>query len=411
MPSAAIICLFFDLTTNIPNFVIQLEYESIAMNDIIQMTGLSCGLVVVIALLLLLIFLPLLFRRRLIYSGNKFLHIIGSLASFPNAFFFAAALISTILLLYYGMKVWTVLSLSAMLVVLISSISKVMNLFRFENMFQKDNINNVALIAILIILGAFMAYIINVFGITSDNFVAYGLCGTILTLVFQDSIKGVVSYFHLRSSGLLHMGDWIQVPDKNVDGRIEDVSLVTVTVRNWDNTISSLPLSSLQTGAFRNNQEMADRKTTGRHMIRSFTVDMNSIHTMTQDDVKFLKELMDSYGEDTISLKMSGNGTSPMLNIHLFRMYLRHWLMTHDDISRLPCLSVRLMEPTAEGLPLQVYTYITSTDSMPFDLIQSEITEHILLTMSWFGLRLYQKPSGQDLVGIINGQADERQSE
>ncbi len=230
---------------------------------------------------------------------------------------------------------------------------------------------------------------------------AYGLCATILSLIFQDAIKGVVAYFHLRSNGLMHIGDWIQVPEKNIDGKIEDVSLSTVSVRNWDNTISSISLAILQAGAFKNNQEMIDKKTSGRRMYRSFTIDTRSIRPLSTEEISALEKLLESYGEDTISLRMSNIKSMHQLNIYLFRMYLRHWLMNHDDISRHPRLIVRLMEPTSEGIPIQVYTYITSTSVMPFELIQSEITEHILLSMEWFGLRLYQKPSGQDIESII----------
>ena len=203
--------------------------------------------------------------------------------------------------------------------------------------------------------------------------------------IFQDYIKGFISYCHLLSSGLLHIGDWIVVKKYGVSGIVMDCSLLTVTVRNWDNTISSIPMYSLQAESFQNNHEVLDGKTTGRRMKRRFIIDTSCIHVVTDDERQRLVDCLKKMGEDTIAVE---NANANSLNISLFRHYLRHWLMNNDEICRSPRLMVSLNEPQPEGVPLEVYVFILKTHTDQFVVVQSEIEEHILMTMPLFGLGL-----------------------
>lgn len=267
---------------------------------------------------------------------------------------------------------------------------------------RKDTFNHRLQTAILLCGLAFLIYIILYFRIDEKNFLPFGLCATLLGLVFNDSIKGIVAYYHLRNNHLLHIGDWIEVHNQQIDGVIVDISLVTVTVRNWDNTLSNVSICSLQNGAFKNNQDVLAGKTSGRRMFRSFVIDIRSVKSLNDKDIENMKRKMKNFGEDDIIFTHFERGTYSSLNIHLFRMYLRHWLMNNPEITRYPRLVVRLLEPTSEGIPLQVYTYILKTSVMPYELVQSSVVEHILLSMEWFGLRLYQKPSGVDLACLCD---------
>ena len=206
--------------------------------------------------------------------------------------------------------------------------------------------------------------------------------------IFQDYIKGFISYCHLLSSGLLHIGDWIVVKKYGVSGIVMDCSLLTVTVRNWDNTISSIPMYSLQAESFQNNHEVLDGKTTGRRMKRRFIIDTSSIHVVAEEERQRLLDCLRKMGEDTIAVE---NAKADSLNISLFRHYLRHWLMNNDEVCRSPRLMVSLKEPQPEGVPLEVYVFILRTPTDQFVVVQSEIQEHILMTMPLFGLRLYQR--------------------
>ena len=207
-------------------------------------------------------------------------------------------------------------------------------------------------------------------------------------------IKGVISYWHLRQAGLLHFGDWIIVKKHDINGMIIDCTLLTVTVRNWDNTISSIAMYSLQAESFQNNQEVLDGKTSGRRMKRDFMIDTSTVHVVAKEEKQQIENSLRIMGEDTIALQ---NAKPNVLNITLFRLYLRHWLMNHDDICRFPRLIVALKEPLPEGIPMEVYVFILKTRLAQFELVQSEIEEHILLTMQLFGLRLFQRLSAYDV--------------
>lgn len=269
--------------------------------------------------------------------------------------------------------------------------------FKFDSRYQKDACNHIFQTFILAGFGMAILFVIIHFDVNQENFLPFGFFATLLGLLFQDSIKGVVAYYHLRSNGLLHIGDWIEVPSHKIDGFILDISLVTVTVRNWDNTISNIAVALLQSGAFKNNQEMLDGKTSGRRMYRTFIIDSRSICSLTLYQANEIRKKIALQGEDTIVFDHVAFEGSQVLNIHLYRMYLRHWLMNDPDVTRLPRLLVRLMEPVVEGIPLQIYTYILKTSIAPYELVQSRIMEHVMLSMEWFGLRLYQQPSSYDI--------------
>ena len=229
-----------------------------------------------------------------------------------------------------------------------------------------------------------------------SEYEGYGsIIAALLGWIFQDYIKGVISYWHLRQAGLLHFGDWIIVKKHGISGMVIDCTLLTVTVRNWDNTISSIAMHTLQAESFQNNQEVLDGKTSGRRMKRDFIIDTSTVHVVTDEEKQKIENCLREMGEETIALE---NAKSNSLNISLFRLYLRHWLMNNDEVCRFPRLIVALKEPLPEGIPLEVYVFILKTRLAQFELVQSEIEEHILLTMQLFGLRLYQRLSAYDVA-------------
>ncbi len=340
-------------------------------------------------------------KKHLISSENKFKHTLGIIAGgyIPLVFLIECVLSLLIDTLKVEEKWWELVVAFSILVLAVYVTIRFIRVFRFDNRYTRDAYNHTALTLMLLGIGIFIVYLTISFGLNSTTFIPFGLCAAVLSWIFQDAIKGVVAYYHLRFNNLLHIGDWIEVPSHQIDGTITDISLVTVTVRNWDNTISNVAISSLVTGAFKNNQEMSDGKTSGRQMVRSFVIDTRSIRTFGHTEITGLRDKLERLGEDAIVFDhhMENAPANPVLNIYLFRMYLRHWLMNHKEVTRYPNLIVRLLEPTAEGIPLQLYTYIVKTGTAPFELAQSHITEHVILSMEWFGLRLYQQPSGEDI--------------
>lgn len=224
------------------------------------------------------------------------------------------------------------------------------------------------------------------------SYIIFGLTGSVLTWIFQDKIKGAMAFIHLRRHNLLRIGDWIKVPKLDVDGEVKKVTLTTVTLGNWDTSTSTVPMSALQEGHFINLQNMAKGKTYGRRMYKTFLLDTGWMRPINEEEVAFFK----SGGHGIPECLPESEIVSGVLNAHLYRLYLYHWLMNHPHISRKPRLIVRWMDQKDSGMELQVYAFITECSLDSFEWQQSQIIEHVITSMDWFGLRLYQSPSAYD---------------
>ena len=250
--------------------------------------------------------------------------------------------------------------------------------------------------SILFAIGAWILGFLLIFNIQEDSqyFIALGIVGSLIAWIFQDNVKGAVAFIHLRRNHLLSIDDWIEVPQYNVDGEVKRVTLTTITVYNWDTTTSSFPTSALYTGHFTNLQNMTENKTYGRQMKTSFIIDSSWIHTLSSEEANRLKETMKS--DNNFHFLPENEITEGTLNAKLYRLYLHHWTMNQPHISQMPRLMIRWLEPTEHGIPLQVYAYITEGGVAAFSWEQSQIIEHILTSLEWFDLQLYQAPSGYD---------------
>ena len=263
------------------------------------------------------------------------------------------------------------------------------------NLNKNDNGITSCQIIILATMGLWFVGFVLIFDLKFDGRVvaAMGIIGAVLGWIFQDRVKGVVSFIHLRRHHLLNIGDWIKVPKLNVDGRVEKVTLTSVTFSNWDTTTSTIPIDVLQSEHFVNLQNMSEGKTYGRRMVKSFTFDTSWIHPITEQEAKALRS-----GANGISACLSDNEIEVgALNANLFRLYLHHWLMNNPCISHRPNLMVRWMDPKDSGMELQIYAFIIDSDIATFEWQQSQIIEHVITSMSWFGMRLYQSPSAYDV--------------
>ena len=248
-------------------------------------------------------------------------------------------------------------------------------------------------IAILIAIGFWVIGFLIIFD-TKENpkiAAAVAFVGSVLGWIFQDKIKGVAAFLHLRFHHLLKVDDWIIVPSMNIDGEVKRITLTSVTVYNWDTTTSTFPISAMHSGQFQNLQNMTMGKTYGRRMYMSFIFDTGWFHSITQDELESLKKR-----EDVMQYLPEGELETGALNAHLYRLYLYHWLMSRERVSQRPRLIVRWQEQRPEGMPLQVYAFITEGSVVPFEWEQSQIVEHIIMSAEWFNMNLYQTPSGYD---------------
>lgn len=218
-----------------------------------------------------------------------------------------------------------------------------------------------------------------------------GVFGAVLGWIFQDTIKSVAAFFYLRANGLLQIDDLITVSTRNIEGFVRTISLTTVTIENWDTTTSAFPTYILHAEHFKNSQRMLEGKTLGRLMKKTFIIDSGWVHPLTENDVQRLRRVL-----DVENFFIEKEVKCDKLNIEVFRLYIYHWLMNNPNVSQQPRLIVRWLEQTSEGLPLQLFVYLTDTMLDAFEWQQSRIMEHVIKAMGWFDLQLYQSPSGYD---------------
>lgn len=214
-----------------------------------------------------------------------------------------------------------------------------------------------------------------------------GASAAVLMLVFKDTILGLVAGIQLSAHDMLRPGDWIMTDKYGVNGTVEEVTLNTVKVRNWDKTITTIPPYVLVSDSFKNWRGM--RESGGRRVARALRIDMNSIRFCTEEELARFSEEEWAKGLDM------GRDT---VNLKLFRAATEHYLGTLPGVNSDMMLMVRQLEPTSEGLPLQIYFFTTAKDWIPHEHMAADVMEHIIAVMPQFGLRAFQRPSGLDLI-------------
>lgn len=220
-----------------------------------------------------------------------------------------------------------------------------------------------------------------------------GAMSAVLMLVFKDTIMGFVSGVQLSANNMLKVGDWIKMPKYGVDGTVTEVSLTTVKVRNWDNTVATLPPYMLVSEMFENWNAM--RESGGRRVKRSINIDMNSVCFCTP-------EMLEEYRKiDLLKEYMSQEHEDPLTNLGVFRAYLVAWLRNRPVVNTdLHCM-VRQLQPTEYGIPLELYFFSRIKDWVPYEGVQSDVFDYVLAVVPRFRLRVFQLPSGEDLQMLI----------
>ena len=218
-----------------------------------------------------------------------------------------------------------------------------------------------------------------------------GASAAVLMLIFKDTILGLVAGIQLSAHDMLRPGDWIVMEKYGVNGTVEEVTLNTVKVRNWDNTIVTVPPYALVSDSFQNWRGM--RESDGRRVARSLNIDVNSIRFCTPEE---LERFSSEAWADGRALD------SNTVNLGLFRAATEHYLRTLAQVNTDLRILVRQLEPTSEGLPIQLYFFTREKDWVAHEHIAADVIEHIIATSPRFGLRLFQKPTGEDIKAITD---------
>lgn len=256
----------------------------------------------------------------------------------------------------------------------------------------------------LLILGTFLKK--DVFSLLAG----FGAMAAVLMLVFQNTILSVVASVQISSYDMVRIGDWIEMPSLNADGDVIDMSLHTITVQNFDKTFTTIPTNKLVTDTFKNWRGM--KQLGARRIKRSIFIDQNSVHFLSAQEQKKLNAflLLNTYLDKKQSELKEFNqqflndatfNQRRLTNIGTFRAYVTAYLKQHSGISQTQTVMVRQMQPTSEGLPLEIYAFANTTIWGDYEMIQSDIFDHLMAILPEFGLKIYQAPSGSDLQAMF----------
>ena len=217
-----------------------------------------------------------------------------------------------------------------------------------------------------------------------------GASAAVLMLIFQNSILGLVAGVQLSANNMLKVGDWISMPKNNIDGVVEEISLTTVKIRAWDNTLQTIPPNLLVNEAFDNWQPMFDRG--GRRIKRSLNIDTRSIKFV---DDAFLDALRGDKVVGGVVAQMATETAEGQVitNLDLFMRSVNNFLDKHPRINHSMMVMVRQLQPTQWGLPIEIYCFSANVNWVPYEWLQSEIISYVVALAPKYGLSIYQAPS------------------
>ena len=212
-----------------------------------------------------------------------------------------------------------------------------------------------------------------------------GASAAVLMLIFKDSILGFVAGVQLSQNNMVRIGDWIQMTDGSANGTVEEITLNTVKVRNWDNTITMIPPYTLVSVPFKNWRGM--QESGGRRADKCIVIDMNTLVVCTDDMIERIRTdlpLMAQSKEDS--------AVEILTNIQLYRLYIERYLRQHPDVNQDLDIIVTQKEATPYGLPIQVYFFTRDKVWAVYERKQSDIFDHLMTVAPDFDLRIYQRP-------------------
>jgi len=239
-----------------------------------------------------------------------------------------------------------------------------------------------------------------------------GAASAVLLLVFRDTLLSLVAGIQLTGNDLIRVGDWIEMPQFNADGDVVDIALNTVKVQNWDRTFTVIPTHRFLEHSFKNWRGMQDSG--GRRIKRSIMLDMSTVRFLNRDEIEGLRrfallcpyldakaaEIAD-WSERHPEAKAHEVNARRLTNVGTFRAYVAAYLRSRSDIRNDMVFLIRQLEPTPQGLPLEVYVFVADTRWAVYEGVQADIFDHLLAIVPEFDLRVYQQPSGNDVARAL----------
>lgn len=238
-----------------------------------------------------------------------------------------------------------------------------------------------------------------------------GALSAVIILVFKDSILGMVAGYQMAANDLVRIGDWIEMPKYGTDGEVVDISLTVVKVKNFDNTITTIPAYALVSDSFKNWREIF--VSGGRRIKRAINIDLTSIKYCQEEllsalnkieilktYLKNIREEINNYNQiNNVDTEIPINGRK-LTNLGVFRKYLSEYLNNNAQINKNTAIMVRQLPPTQIGVPIEIYAFTKETQWVNYENLISDIFDHIFSVIPYFELRVFQEPSGSDIKAL-----------
>ena len=244
-----------------------------------------------------------------------------------------------------------------------------------------------------------------------EFFTALGAISAIILLIFKDTLLGFVASIQVTVNDTVRIGDWITMEKYGADGDVIEINLASVKVRNFDNTITTIPTYYLISDSFKNWRGMS--VSGGRRIKRALLIQATSIHYINDEELqKFMKfELISDYidkrqadidahnKKNNVNKEILLNGRN-MTNFGIFRKYVDAYLNQHSAINKDMMIMTRQLEPTSQGIPLEIYAFSKDKVWQNYEHIIADIFDHLLAATPYFNLELYELPTGYDFREI-----------
>ncbi len=238
-------------------------------------------------------------------------------------------------------------------------------------------------------------------------FSALGAVSAVILLIFKDTILGFIASIQLAINDMVRLGDWVSVPKYGADGNVTEINLTTVKVKNWDNTITTVPTYSFVADSFKNWRGMEESG--GRRISRSFNIKMSSVKfcndemlarfekiALAANHIKIKKEEIDhDNSEKEVDMTSEVNGRR-QTNIGIYRAYLLQFLQQNENINQNMTCMVRQMAPTEYGVPIEIYCFSKIKAWVSYEGIQADIFDHVFASIKHFDLEIFENPSSSD---------------
>ena len=254
-------------------------------------------------------------------------------------------------------------------------------------------------------VAGFMFFFAILTGVSIWKFITtLGAASAVIILVFRDTIMGFVASIQVSVNDMVRIGDWITFEKYGADGDVTEITLATVKVQNFDNTITTIPTYALISDSFKNWRGMANSD--GRRIKRALNIKMDSIKFLTDNEIIKLKDIqliseylemrqekIKSYNlENTIDKKVPLNGKN-LTNIGVFRKYAEEYINNHSAINKDMMIMVRQLAPTTQGLPIEIYAFSADKRWENYEYVMADIFDHLLAAVRYFDLEIFELPN------------------